>query len=127
MREWSQGGVYVALSDNEQRILRQIEEQLETDTRFAQAVSPAGLYRHSARTVRWAVLGVLVSLVATVALLQVHFMLAFVGFLGMLFFVLVIERQLRAIGKAGIQDIAATIRTSRLNAQNIREKFSRGA
>lgn len=127
VREWSQRGVPVALSDNEQRILRQIEEQLETDQRFAQAVSPAGLYRHSARTVRWAVLGVLASLVATVALLQVHFMLAFVGFLGMLFFVLVIERQLRAIGKAGIQDIAATLRTSRLNAQNIREKFSRGA
>ena len=117
----------MALSDNEQRILRQIEEQLETDQRFAQAVSPSGLYRHSARKVRWAILGILISLVTTVALLQIHFMLAFVGFLGMLFFVLVIERQLRAIGKAGIQDIAATIRTSRLNAQNIREKFSRGA
>lgn len=127
MREWKQRGVHVALSDNEQRILRQIEEQLETDQRFAQAVSPSGLYRHSARTVRWAVLGVLASLVATIALLQIHYMLAFVGFLGMLFFVLVIERQLRAIGKAGIQDIAATIRTSRLNAQSIREKFSRGA
>ncbi len=126
MREWNQRGVHVALSDNEQRILRQIEEQLETDQRFAQAVSPAGLYRHSARTVRWAILGILASLVATIALLQIHFMFAFVGFLGMLFFVLVIERQLRAIGKAGIQDIAATIRTSRLNAQNIREKFSRG-
>ena len=127
MREWKKRGVHVALSDNEQRILRQIEEQLETDQRFAQAVSPSGLYRHSARTVRWAVLGVLASLVATIALLQIHYMLAFVGFLGMLFFVLVIERQLRAIGKAGIQDIAATIRTSRLNAQSIREKFSRGA
>lgn len=127
MREWSQRGVHVALSDNEQRILRQIEEQLETDQRFAQAVSPSGLYRHSARKVRWAILGILISLVATVALLQIHYMLAFVGFLGMLFFVLVIERQLRAIGKAGIQDIAATLRTSRLNAQNIREKFSRGA
>ena len=127
MREWNERGVHVALSDNEQRILRQIEEQLETDQRFAQAVSPSGLYRHSARTVRWAVLGVLVSLIATIALLQVHYMLAFVGFLGMLFFVLVIERQLRAIGKAGIQDIAASLRTSRLHAQNIREKFSRGA
>jgi len=127
VREWKQRGDHVALSDNEQRILRQIEEQLETDQRFAQAVSPSGLYRHSARTVRWAVLGILASLVATIALLQIHYMLAFVGFLGMLFFVLVIERQLRAIGKAGIQDIAATIRTSRLNAQSIREKFSRGA
>lgn len=113
------------LSEDEQRILRQIEESLGTDERFAQAVSPAGLYRHSARKVRWAIFGVLVSLVATIALLQMHYMLAFVGFLGMLACVLVIERQLRAIGKAGLQDIAATIKSSRLNAQNIREKFIR--
>jgi len=115
----------VPLSEDEQRILRQIEESLGTDERFAQAVSPSGLYRHSARKVRWAIFGVLVSLVATIALLQMHYMLAFVGFLGMLACVLVIERQLRAIGKAGLQDIAATIKSSRLNAQNIREKFIR--
>jgi len=115
----------VPLSEDEQRILRQIEESLGTDERFAQAVSPSGLYRHSARKVRWAIFGVLVSLVATIALLRVHYMLAFVGFLGMLTCVLVIERQLRAIGKAGLQDLAATIKSSRLNAQNIREKFTR--
>jgi len=115
----------VPLSEDEQRILRQIEESLGTDERFAQAVSSSGLYRHSARKVRWAIFGVLVSLVATIALLQMHYMLAFVGFLGMLACVLVIERQLRAIGKAGLQDIAATIKSSRLNAQNIREKFIR--
>ena len=113
------------LSEDEQRILRQIEESLGTDERFAQAVSPSGLYRHSARKVRWAIFGAVVSLVATIGLLQVHFMLAFVGFLGMLACVLVIERQLRAIGKAGMQDIAATIKSSRLNAQSIREKFTR--
>jgi len=115
----------VPLSEDEQRILRQIEESLGTDERFAQAVSPSGLYRHSVRKVRWAIFGVLVSLVATIALLQMHYMLAFVGFLGMLACVLVIERQLRAIGKAGLQDIAATIKSPRLNAQNIREKFIR--
>ena len=113
------------LSENEQRILRQIEESLGSDERFAQAVSPSGLYRHSARKVRWAIFGVLVSLVVTISLLQVHYVLAFIGFLGMLSCVLVIERQLRAIGKAGMRDIAATIKSSRLNAQNIREKFTR--
>ncbi len=113
------------LSEDEQRILRQIEESLGADERFAQAVSPSGLYRHSARKVRSAIFGALVSLVVTIALLQVHYMLAFVGFLGMLACVLVIERELRAIGKAGLQDIAATIKSSRLNAQKIREKFTR--
>ena len=42
------------LSEEEQRILRQIEEQLQSDQRFANAVSSSGLYRHSARTLRWA-------------------------------------------------------------------------
>mgnify|MGYP003840531427 CR=1 FL=1 len=54
------------LSDDEQRILRQIEEQLQTDQRFAQLASPAGLYRQSARSVRWAILGVVFGLVLTV-------------------------------------------------------------
>ena len=86
------------LSDDEQRILRQIEEQLQEDQRFAQLASPAGLYRQSAKTVRWAGLGVVAGLVLTVVTLQIHFLLAFCGFLVMLGCALVIERQLRAIG-----------------------------
>ena len=100
----------VGLSDDEQRILREIEQQLETDERFAQAVSPSGLYRHSVRTVRWAILGVGAGLVITVAALQVHFLVSFVGFLTMLLCGLVIERQVRLMGKAGVQDLAQTLR-----------------
>ncbi len=113
------------LSDDEQKILRQIEEQLQTDQRFAQLASPAGLYRQSARSVRWAVLGVVAGLVVTVVALQVHFLLAFVGFLIMLGCALVIERQLRAIGKVGVQDIAATLRNSRIASGRIKDRFSR--
>lgn len=113
------------LSDDEQKILRQIEEQLQTDQRFAQLASPAGLYRQSARSVRWAVLGVVAGLVVTVVALQVHFLLAFVGFLIMLGCALVIERQLRAIGKVGVQDIAATLRNSRIASARIKDRFSR--
>lgn len=108
------------LSDEEQRILRQIEEQLETDQRFASAVSPAGLYRHSVRILRWATLGVVVSLAATIAALRVHYLLAFAGFLGMLACVLVIESQIRAMSKAGLKDVAASLRGSRLGSQIIR-------
>ncbi|MEY2627712.1 MAG: hypothetical protein RJB08_1471 [Actinomycetota bacterium] len=113
------------LSDDEQRILRQIEEQLQTDQKFAQLASPAGLYRQSARSVRWAILGAVLGLVLTVVALQIHFLLAFVGFLVMLGCVLVIERQLRAIGKVGVQDIAASLRNSRISSARIRDRFPR--
>lgn len=115
----------VPLSDDEQRILRQIEEQLQTDQRFAQLASPAGLYRQSARSVRWAILGVVLGLVITVVALQIHFLLAFVGFLVMLGCALVIERQLRAIGKVGVADIAATLRNSKIASARIRDRFPR--
>lgn len=115
----------VPLSEDEQRILRQIEEQLQGDEKFAQAVSSSGLYRHSVRTVRWAVVGVVVGLIVMVAALQVHFMFAFVGFLLMLACAMVIERQVRLMGKAGVQDIAQSLRGPRAAAQRIRDKFPR--
>jgi len=104
----------VPLSDEEQRILREIEAQLQTDEKFANAVSSAGLYRHSARRVWWALVGVIVSLVAVVASLQIHFLIAFAAFVVMMGFTLVIERQVRLIGRAGVQDLAQTIRKPRV-------------
>jgi hypothetical protein len=104
----------VPLSDEEQRILREIEAQLQTDEKFANAVSSAGLYRHSARRVWWALVGVIVSLVAVVASLQIHFLIAFGAFVVMMGFALVIERQVRLIGRAGVQDLAQTIRKPRV-------------
>jgi len=105
------------LSDDEQRILRQIEEQLQHDEQFATKVSAAGLYRHSRHVVAWSALGAVVSLVGTVFLLVVHYLLAFAGFLVMLGFVLVIERQLRAISKAGIKDVVGALRGTPFGAQ----------
>jgi hypothetical protein len=55
----------------------------------------------------------------------VHFLFAFVGFLVMLACALVIERQLRAIGKVGVQDIAATLRNSKIGSARIRDRFPR--
>ena len=102
------------LSDDEQRILREIEAQLKTDEKFASAVSSSGLYRHSARRVWWALVGVIVSLVAVVASLQIHFLIAFAAVVVMMGFALVIERQVRLIGRAGVQDLAQTIRKPRV-------------
>ena len=102
------------LSDEEQRILREIEAQLKTDEKFAHAVSSSGLYRHSARRVWWSSLGMLVSLVAVVVSLSIHFLVAFAAFIVMLGCALMIERQLRLIGRAGVQDLAQTIRRPRV-------------
>ena len=118
-------GGLVPLSDDEQQILRQIEQDLKADEKFAQAVSSKGLYRHSARTAWWAGIGVVVSLGLTIVGLQIHFLMAFAGFLAMLGCALVGERQLRAMSKVGIRDLAESLRTSRANAQRLREKFTR--
>ena len=107
----------VPLSDDEQRILREIEANLKTDERFAQKVSSGGLYLHAARTVKRAALGLVASLVAMVFALQVHFLLAFVVFVGMLGLLVVIERQLRLMGRAGVQDLTQSIRRPRVTVQ----------
>ena len=93
------------LSDDEQRILREIEDQLSADEKFATAVSSSGLYRHSARRVWWSLVGVVACLVGVVLTLQIHFLVAFVAFVGMLSCALVIERQVRLMGRAGVQDL----------------------
>ena len=113
------------LSAEEQRILQQIEQSLETDERFASAVKPSGIYAHSARKAWWAGIGAIVSLVFTVVALQVHFLLAFTGFIAMLGCVLAIEKQLRAMSKVGLKDVAASLRNSRLNAPASRIKFGK--
>jgi hypothetical protein len=106
------------LSEDEQRILRQIEEQLQSDPKFANAVSSSGLYKHSARTLRWAIAGLVAGLVMLIIGLQIHFVVAFAAFAVMLACVVVIERNARAMGKAGIQDVAATLRNARQGARS---------
>ena len=102
------------LSDDEQRILREIEDNLKTDEKFAQAVSSSGLYRHSARAVWRSSAGIVLSLIGVVATLQIHFLAAFSAFVVMMGFALSLERQLRLIGKAGVQDLAQTMRIPRV-------------
>lgn len=103
------------LSDEEQRILREIEENLKTDERFAQKVSgPGSMYAGAVRTVKRAVLGMVIGLVGMVLALRVHFMLAFVVFAGMLALTLLIESQLRMLGRVGARDLAQNLRAPRI-------------
>jgi Protein of unknown function (DUF3040) len=102
------------LSDEEQKILKQIEEQFyEHDPKFAQQVGSTSLYRHGLSRVRLAAAGLVAGMVFLVATLQVHYLLAFVGFLAML-------------GCA--QDLAGVVRERRPRATDgpkLRERFRR--
>ena len=99
------------LSEDEQRILNQIEAQLyESDPALARQVGSTTLYSVAFRQLRWAVAGMIVGLVAMVFLLRVHVVLAFGGFLIMLAAGLVIDRSARKLGRAGLQHVTSSIR-----------------
>ena len=110
------------LSEDEQRILSQIEQQFyESDPAFAATVRETTLYRHAFRRVKWAALGLLAGLAFLVATLQVHVLVAFLGFVIMLACAFIIERNVRAMGRAGLEQVTASFRQGKL-----REGFGSG-
>ncbi len=100
------------LSDEELRILHEIEANLTaTDPALAQQVSETTLYRHATRAIKWAVIGFIAGLVLLVATFAKVLVLGFVGFLIMLACLLVIERNARKMGKAGVENMTASWRS----------------
>jgi hypothetical protein len=120
------------LSEDEQRILHQIEQQFyESDPAFAQSVSQSTLYRHAWRRIKWAALMLMAGLVFLVATLQVHFALAFVGFLIMLAAAFIIEKNARSMGRAGLEQVTRSLRAGGLRdrlggaGDKMRKRFKR--
>jgi hypothetical protein len=120
------------LSEDEQRILHQIEQQFyESDPEFARGVSKTTLYRHAFRNIKWATVGLVAALVFLLATLAISVPLSFLGFLGMLGATFVIERNARKLGRAGWQQMTDTFRTGRLKdslggtSGRVRNRFRR--
>tara|TARA_B110000305_G_scaffold238662_1_gene304604 strand:+ start:161 stop:496 length:336 start_codon:yes stop_codon:yes gene_type:complete len=84
----------VPLSENEQRILRQIEEELEQDPKFAQKG-----YRLSRRRSAFIGLGLVVGLAITIGGLAVNFFVAFAGFVLVFVMTTMLESELRVLGR----------------------------
>lgn len=82
------------LSEHEQRILRQIEQQLEQDPTFA-----GRGYRVSRSRVVLLSLGLVAAIVVTVLGLSVSFWLAFAGFLVVLAVAVALEREVRLLAR----------------------------
>jgi hypothetical protein len=96
------------LSDEEQKILREIEAQLNaTDPGLVEQVSRTTLYRHSARMIRWAALGFVLGLILLVFTFAEYPLLGVVGFFVMLGCLLQIERHVRKLGRAGLETLTS--------------------
>jgi hypothetical protein len=122
----------VPLSEDEQRILHEIERSFyENDPAFARGVkeSPT-LYRHAGRNMKWAALGFVVGLVVLVAFLS-SLVLALFGFAVMLVSALAFERNLRKLGRAGLQQLSESVRSRGFpdvfgdTRRRLRERFKR--
>lgn len=82
------------LSEHEQRILRQIEQELASDPTFAERAT-----RIPRRRLMWLILGLLVGLTLTIAGLAVSYWLAFAAFVGVLIIGGMLEQELRLVSR----------------------------
>ena len=98
------------LSEDEQRILRQIEEDLEQDPSFA-----SGSYRMSRGRAALLAAALAVGLVITIGGLAVNFAVSFVGFIVVLVAAAKLEAELRLIGRdrLGSLPVSAWINANR--------------
>ncbi len=119
------------LSENEQRILQEIEQQLyDSDKDLARKVSSTTIYRHAGRNLKWAGLGFVSGLVFMVLTVQT-LPLAFAGFLAMLGSGIVFQTNLRKMGRAGWRQWTQSVGTSGVReyfdtaSQRMRERFKK--
>ncbi|MCB0987286.1 MAG: DUF3040 domain-containing protein [Microthrixaceae bacterium] len=101
------------LSEEEQRILQEIEQQFYADDpRLAGDIGRHSLYLESVSRMKRAALVFVVGVVILVATLATAspFPLAFGGFLVMLVAALWFERSLRRLGRAGMDQLADSLR-----------------
>lgn len=120
------------LSEDEERILQEIAQRFyEDDPTFAREVSETTLYRHTVRRMKWSIVGLVAGAVFLVATLSISYMLSFAGFLVMLLCALVFERNLRKLGRAGLDQLTRTVRANGVRdalggaGRRVRERFNR--
>jgi hypothetical protein len=97
------------LSDHEQRILAELEESLvRQDPEFAERVRSESVYRHAGRYCKWAAVTFVLGVAILVAFYSVSVVLGFLGVLIMFASLVVFERNLRRMGRAGWHDLTRT-------------------
>lgn len=103
------------LSEDEQRILSEIEQQLyQSDPALARDIADTTVYTHAYRNLKWSLLGFVLGLVALVLTLGTSYYLSFGGFLIMLVSALAVERNARRLGRAGMQQMTQSMKAAGL-------------
>ena len=97
------------LSEDEQRILRQIEEQLQRDPSFGRDIKPRQIGSRRAMIV--SAVATVACLMLTVVLLAVSPYLVFAAFLGAVVALVIAERHAAAIGEAGLNHLSDSVRS----------------
>ncbi|HET7721882.1 MAG TPA: DUF3040 domain-containing protein, partial [Acidimicrobiales bacterium] len=101
------------LSEDEERILSEIAQQFYADDpEFAREVGETTLYTHTVRRMKWSGLGFVLGVAFLIAALSTSYLLAFGGFLVMLACALYFERNLRKLGKAGLEQITTSMKAA---------------
>ena len=120
------------LSEDEQRILTEIEDHLyESDPALAREVAQTTIYTHAFRNLKWATAGFVVGAALMVLLLATSFIFAFGGFLLMLLSLLWFERSARKLGRVGLEQMTQNFRGGGLReamggaSSKVRERFQR--
>ncbi len=98
------------LSEEEQRILRQIEEQLQADPAFALKVSQRSHHGVSRSRLTWSIVALVVALAVVIASLQITAWLSFAAFVAMVVAGAFLERELSARGRDQLSRIPDELR-----------------
>ena len=105
------------LSEHEQRVLQQLEESLKhDDPTFEKKVREANVYREAGRQLRWAGLGFFAGLVVLLVSFTSSLVLGLIGVVIMFSCGLVMERNVRRMGRASISDLGLTRRARAASA-----------
>ncbi len=101
------------LSEDEQRILSEIEQQLyETDPSLAHGIADTTVYSDAYRHLRRGILAFILGMVMMIATLAISVWLAALGVIVMFAAAVSIEANARRMGKAGIDQLAQSMRAA---------------
>lgn len=99
------------LSEHEQRILAELEESLvRQDPGFAERVKSETVYRHAGRYCVWGALTFAIGVAILVAFYSQSVVVGLLGVAVMFVSAVVVERNLRRMGRAGWHDITRNLR-----------------
>jgi hypothetical protein len=126
--------VAVPLSEDEQRILHEIERSFyENDPDFARGVRTAiRSDRHAGRNTRWSIAGFVVGLLVLLTQFASMFWLGALGFLVMLGSAFVFVSNVRRMNRGGLSNVARSFRARNLGSalsepgRRLRQRFKRG-